>query len=132
MPPPSKYHDSSTRPPWPELSSPVATGLTHETRLTHDTGGPEALRRVLDPIASRHGATIPQVALAWLLARSPAIMPIPATTSIQHLQENLDAHNLELTPEDIQSITQLTPEDAAALAGRGHPTGVLWTSLGRL
>jgi pyridoxine 4-dehydrogenase len=79
-----------------------------------DTGGPEALRRVLHPIASRHGATIPQVALAWLLTRSPAIMPIPATTSIEHLQENLDAQNLELTPEDIRSITKLTPEGAAA------------------
>jgi pyridoxine 4-dehydrogenase len=78
-----------------------------------DTGGPQALRRVLDPIASRHGATIPQVALAWLLARSPAIIPSPATTSIEHLQENLDAYNLELTIEDIQSITQLAPEAAA-------------------
>ena len=42
-----------------------------------DTGGPEAVRRVLDPIASRHGATISQITLAWLLARSPAIMPVP-------------------------------------------------------
>jgi aryl-alcohol dehydrogenase-like predicted oxidoreductase len=65
-----------------------------------DAGGPAAIRRVLGPIASRHGATIPQVALAWLLRRSPAIMPIPATTSIAHLQENLDAQDLELTPEE--------------------------------
>jgi pyridoxine 4-dehydrogenase len=79
-----------------------------------DADGPEAIRRVLGPIASRHGATIPQVALAWLLRRSPAIMPIPATTSIAHLQENLDAQDLELTPEDIQSITSLAPEGAAA------------------
>ncbi len=47
-----------------------------------DTSGPQAIRRVLAPIASRHGATIPQVALAWLLARSPAMLPIPATTSV--------------------------------------------------
>ena len=79
-----------------------------------DADGPEAIRRVLGPIASRHGATIPQVALAWLLRRSPAIMPIPATTSIAHLQENLEAQDLELTPEDIQSITSLAPEGAAA------------------
>jgi pyridoxine 4-dehydrogenase len=79
-----------------------------------DADGPEAIRRVLGPIASRHGANIPQVALAWLLRRSPAIMPIPATTSIAHLQENLDAQDLELTPEDIQSITSLAPEGAAA------------------
>jgi pyridoxine 4-dehydrogenase len=93
--------------PWQPVSLSVPGSPT-------DTGGPDAVRRVLEPIASRHGATVAQITLAWLLARSPAIMPIPATTSIQHLQENLDAHNLELTPDDIQSITQLTPEGAAA------------------
>jgi aryl-alcohol dehydrogenase-like predicted oxidoreductase len=55
------------------------------------------------------GATIPQVTLAWLLARWPTILPIPATTSINHLQENLDAQDLDLTPEDIQSIDSLVP-----------------------
>ena len=49
-----------------------------------------------------------------LLARSPAVRPIPATTSIKHLQENLDAQDLDLTPEDIQSIDSLAPENAAA------------------
>jgi pyridoxine 4-dehydrogenase len=78
-----------------------------------DTSGPEALRHALAPIAARHGATIPQVTLAWLLARSPAILPIPATTSSEHLQENLDAQDLELTPEDLQSIADLVPESAA-------------------
>jgi pyridoxine 4-dehydrogenase len=81
-----------------------------------DTGGPETLRRVLEPIASRHGATIPQIALAWLLARSPAIMPIPATTTVQHLLQNLDAQNLELTLEELQTITNLTSESSAAAA----------------
>ena len=40
-------------------------------------------------------------------------MPIPATTSIEHLQENLDAQDLELTPEDLKSINSLVPESAA-------------------
>jgi aryl-alcohol dehydrogenase-like predicted oxidoreductase len=44
---------------------------------------------------------IPQVALTWLLARSPAILPIPATTNIMHLRENLDAQDLELIPEEL-------------------------------
>jgi pyridoxine 4-dehydrogenase len=79
-----------------------------------DTGGPDAVRRVLEPIASRHGATVSQVALAWLLARSPAMMPIPGTTSIAHVQENLDAQDLELTPEDLQSISDLAPEGVTA------------------
>jgi len=74
-----------------------------------DTGGPEAVRRVLEPIASRHGATISQIALAWLLARSPAIMPVPGTTSIAHLRENLDAQDIELSREDVQSINSIAP-----------------------
>src|SRR5258708_11968042 len=46
-----------------------------------DTGGPAAVRRLLEHIASRHGATLPQITLARLLARSPSIMPVPGTTS---------------------------------------------------
>ena len=42
-----------------------------------DTSGPEAIRRALEPIAARHQATIPQVALAWLLARSRSVLPPP-------------------------------------------------------
>jgi pyridoxine 4-dehydrogenase len=93
--------------PWQPVS------LTRPGAAT-DTSGPQTIRRVLDPIAARHGATIPQVTLAWLLARSPAILPIPATTSINHLQENLDAQDLDLTPDDIQSIDSLVPQNAAA------------------
>lgn len=78
-----------------------------------DTNGPQALRRILEPIAARRGATIPQVALAWLLARSPAILPIPATTNISHLRENLEAQDLELTAEEVQAIDGLSPENAA-------------------
>jgi pyridoxine 4-dehydrogenase len=78
-----------------------------------DTGGPEAVRRVLEPIASRYRATISQIALAWLLARSPRIMPVPGTTSIEHLRENLDAQHIELSSEDIQSINSIAPERAA-------------------
>ena len=75
-----------------------------------DTSGPDALRRVLGGIAARHQATIPQVTLAWLLARPPAVMPIPATTTLGHLRENLAAENLELTGEDISTIDALAPE----------------------
>jgi aryl-alcohol dehydrogenase-like predicted oxidoreductase len=75
-----------------------------------DTGGPEAVRRVLEPIATRHGATPSQIALAWLLARSPAIMPVPGTTRIAHLRENLDAQDLELSREDLESINNVAPE----------------------
>ncbi len=75
-----------------------------------DTGGPAAVRRVLEPIASRHGATISQITLAWLLARSPEIMPVPGTTSIAHVRENLDAQDIELSREDIYSVDSISPE----------------------
>jgi pyridoxine 4-dehydrogenase len=72
-----------------------------------DTAGPAEVRRVLEPIAARHGATVSQVALAWLLERSPAVMPIPGTTSIAHVRENLEAQDLELGAEDLRRITGL-------------------------
>jgi len=78
--------------------------------FTTDTSGPAPIRRTLEPIAAAHRATVPQVALAWLLARSPAIAPIPATTSLTHLRENLDAEDLELTTEELASISALVPE----------------------
>jgi len=58
----------------------------------------------LDAVAARHGATVPQVALAWLLARSPNILPIPGTSSLDHLEENIAAGELNLTAEDIAEL----------------------------
>ncbi|QKG25566.1 oxidoreductase [Actinomadura verrucosospora] len=58
----------------------------------------------LDTVAARHGATVPQVALAWLLARSPNILLIPGTGSPAHLEENLAAAGLRLTPEDLADL----------------------------
>jgi aryl-alcohol dehydrogenase-like predicted oxidoreductase len=69
-----------------------------------DTAGPEAARRVIEPIAARHGATGSQIALAWLLAQSPAMMPVPGTTNLAHVRENLAAQDLELSAEDLQAI----------------------------
>jgi pyridoxine 4-dehydrogenase len=80
--------------------------------LPTDTGGPEPVRRVLEPIASRHGATISQVTLAWLLALSPAIMPIPGTTRIAHVRENLDAQDIQLRRDEIHSISEIALQPA--------------------
>lgn len=60
---------------------------------------------VLDA-ARRHGATPRQVVLAWLLARSPQILPIPGTGSPEHVEENIGAASLELSPEEIAAITE--------------------------
>lgn len=59
----------------------------------------------LDGIARRHRATTSQVALAWLLRRSPAVLPIPGTLSLEHLRENLGALDIELSDEEFQALS---------------------------
>ncbi|HEX4657257.1 MAG TPA: aldo/keto reductase [Streptosporangiaceae bacterium] len=56
--------------------------------------------------AKRHGATPYQVVLAWLLARSPQILPIPGTGSPEHVETNVPAASLELTSDEVEAITQ--------------------------
>lgn len=60
---------------------------------------------VVADVASRHDATAGQVALAWLLAHSPVMLPIPGTASAAHLEENVAAAALELTTEDLERLT---------------------------
>jgi pyridoxine 4-dehydrogenase len=61
---------------------------------------------VVREIAARHDATPRQVVLAWLLARSPAILPIPGTGSVAHLDANVAAAELRLDPHDIEQLTK--------------------------
>ncbi|HZY97549.1 MAG TPA: aldo/keto reductase [Candidatus Cybelea sp.] len=67
-------------------------------------GGDIAALDVLRPIAAAHGATIFQVALAWLLHRSPAMLPIPGTSSLEHLEENVAATKLRLDAEEFGEL----------------------------
>jgi pyridoxine 4-dehydrogenase len=55
-------------------------------------------------IAERHGKTASQIALAWLLHRSPAVLPIPGTLSIDHLRENQDALDIELSQAEVDAL----------------------------
>jgi len=71
---------------------PLATGRLAEP------GGP------LDRIAGAHEATPAQIALAWLLARAPVMLPIPGTSSIEHFEENLGAAEIELSPDEVAEI----------------------------
>jgi pyridoxine 4-dehydrogenase len=59
---------------------------------------------VLDTAATQHSATVSQLALAWLLHRSPVMLPIPGTSSVAHLEENTAAASLQLKPEEWQKI----------------------------
>jgi pyridoxine 4-dehydrogenase len=72
---------------------PLATGELAQA------GGP------LDAIAKEHDATPSQLALAWLLKRSPAMLPIPGTSSVAHLEENLAAAGLQLTDDEFDRLT---------------------------
>jgi aryl-alcohol dehydrogenase-like predicted oxidoreductase len=60
----------------------------------------------LDQAAARQGATPAQIALAWLLARSPVMLPIPGTSSIPHLEENWAASAIRLSPGELASIAR--------------------------
>jgi len=72
---------------------PIATG-----RLANP-GGP------LDAAAKEHGATPAQLALAWLLRRSPVMLPIPGTSRVAHLEENLAGATIELTDDEFEALT---------------------------
>ncbi|MFM9693815.1 oxidoreductase [Streptomyces europaeiscabiei] len=56
-------------------------------------------------VARRHGATVPQIALAWLLAASPVTLAIPGTGSLEHLEENTAAASITLTREDLADLS---------------------------
>ena len=60
---------------------------------------------VLDDIAAAHDATRYQIALAWLLAHSDVTLPIPGTSSIDHLEENVAASGIELTDDEYARLT---------------------------
>jgi pyridoxine 4-dehydrogenase len=64
--------------------------------------------RVLAEIAARHGATPAQITLAWLLRRSPVMLPIPGTLSLEHLKENMAALQIGLTDEEFDSLGRAT------------------------
>ena len=104
--------------PWSPLGQGFLTGKI-DTNMTFDNSDfrasfprftPEAreanlaLVDLLKQIADRKKATPAQIALAWLLAQTPWIVPIPGTTKIHRLEENLGAVAVELTPDDLRDI----------------------------
>jgi aryl-alcohol dehydrogenase-like predicted oxidoreductase len=106
--------------PYSPLGKGFLTGKMNETttfgsadfRSTLPRFTPEALKSnqafvdLLGAVAARKKATPAQVALAWLLARKPWIVPIPGTTKPERLAENLGAASVELTPSDLREIEE--------------------------
>jgi pyridoxine 4-dehydrogenase len=80
--------------PW----SPIANGMLAAP------GG------AVDNVVKATAATPPQVALAWLLARSRVILPIPGTSQVAHLEENVAAANLQLTEAEVDGLTNARPD----------------------
>jgi len=76
--------------PW----APLASGST--TRLERGAA--------LEKVAAARRVSVLQVAIAWLLARSPAMLPIPGTGSVAHLDENVAAARLQLTPTELAML----------------------------
>lgn len=67
-------------------------------------GGRDLSDERLAKVAARHGATVPQIGLAWLLASSPVTLAIPGTGSIAHLEDNIAAGSITLTEEDLAGL----------------------------
>jgi aryl-alcohol dehydrogenase-like predicted oxidoreductase len=88
--------------------------FTEEARVAN-----QALVDLLATVAARKGATTAQVALAWLLAQHPWIVPIPGTTKVHRLQENSGAVDIELAPEDLEEITAAA--DRVDVQGERYP-----------
>jgi aryl-alcohol dehydrogenase-like predicted oxidoreductase len=63
---------------------------------------------LLSKIAERKKATSAQIALAWILAQKPWTVPIPGTTKLHRLEENIGAAAIELTPDDLRQIDSAT------------------------
>ena len=128
--------------PYSPLGRGFLTGMMDETTTFESSDfrsslprfSPEALKanqaliELLNDVARRKNATPAQIALAWLLAKKPWIVPIPGTTKLHRLDENIGAVALELTPEDIAEIESASskitvlgdryPETLEQLTGR--------------
>jgi aryl-alcohol dehydrogenase-like predicted oxidoreductase len=107
--------------PWSPLGAGFLTGAINERtrfdkpgytdyRLTNPRFTPEALKAnmplvdLLREWSRRKDATPAQISLAWLLAQKPWIVPIPGTTSLQHLDEDLGAHAVKFTPSELREL----------------------------
>jgi pyridoxine 4-dehydrogenase len=69
----------------------------------------------LDTIAKRHGATVAQLSIAWLLYRSPVTLPIPGTSSVEHLEENMKSAAISWSDAELKEIEKAAEAKALTL-----------------
>jgi aryl-alcohol dehydrogenase-like predicted oxidoreductase len=121
--------------PWSPLGQGFLTGKV-DTSQTFDPTDirsrfprftPEAMKanqplvEVLSDLSSRIKATPAQIALAWLLAQKPWIVPIPGTRRLERLNENLSAADIQLAPDDLREISTATAQiKVQGARGSGH------------
>ena len=89
----------------------IETGDDGDFRATTPRFSPEAMAKnqafveLLMGVAETRGATPAQIALAWLIAQRPYVVPIPGTTKLHRLEENLGAADVELSAADLRNLT---------------------------
>jgi aryl-alcohol dehydrogenase-like predicted oxidoreductase len=83
---------------------PLAAGMFKADRPPLPFTSTDQQDKVIATIAERHNAAPAQIALSWLLSRSPVTLPIPGTTSLAHLEENMAAKDIELTADEITEL----------------------------
>ena len=84
--------------PWAPLASGSTSRLEGGGERQSDKAG------ALEKVAAAHGVSVMQVAIAWLLAKSPAMLPIPGTSSVAHLEEDIAAARLQLGPAELAAL----------------------------
>jgi aryl-alcohol dehydrogenase-like predicted oxidoreductase len=90
----------------------VAFSPWHPTTVIPPAGDPAGFAATVNRICAAHEATVPQLAIAWLLHRSPFMLPIPGTSSRDHFEENLLGATINLTAGEADALTELVSEEA--------------------
>jgi pyridoxine 4-dehydrogenase len=90
----------------------VAFSPWHPTTVIPPASDAAGFAAAVNRICAAHQATVPQLAIAWLLHRSPFMLPIPGSSSRDHFDENLLAAKVTLTAQDVDALTELVPEAA--------------------
>jgi pyridoxine 4-dehydrogenase len=102
----AKFSNAEVEAPEAVLDLCSAQGIAYLPFFPLAAGNVGKHKPALTAIAARHGASPSQIALAWLLARSPVILPIPGTSSLAHLEENWEARRIALSPQEMEAITK--------------------------